>query len=168
METEELLDHQRELVGGAVRVGRDAPVVREVGAVEETDHRLGVADVDREKHRPRSLRVSEIEADVERDRGVRERADRDEVGSGPAERRKGIEGDTARDLDRARTRDRLDGLEHLRRLHVVEQHDVGTGIARFLHLLERVALDLDHPTGPTRRGPARSRVGSPARRDGCP
>jgi hypothetical protein len=25
-------------------------VVREVGTVEETDHRLGVADVDREKH----------------------------------------------------------------------------------------------------------------------
>ena len=50
MEAEELLDHQRELVGGALRHGRDAPVVDELGVVEETDDGLRVAGVDREEH----------------------------------------------------------------------------------------------------------------------
>ena len=51
METEELLDHQRQLVGGALRHGRDTPVVDELGVVEETDDGLCVAGVDREQHR---------------------------------------------------------------------------------------------------------------------
>ena len=47
---EELLEHQRELVGGAVGDGRDAPVVDELAVVEEPDDGLGVAAVDGEQH----------------------------------------------------------------------------------------------------------------------
>ena len=82
MEAEELLDHQRELVGGAVGVGRDAPVVGQLATVEEPDDGLRVADVDREQHRRESYDSGDVEADVERARRMRERADRDEVGAG--------------------------------------------------------------------------------------
>ena len=50
VEAEELLDHERELVGGALGRGGDAPVVGEIGPVEESDDGLGVAGVDREQH----------------------------------------------------------------------------------------------------------------------
>ena len=47
---EELLEHQRELVGRALGDGRDAPVVDELAVVEEPDDGLGVAAVDGEQH----------------------------------------------------------------------------------------------------------------------
>ena len=50
VEAEELLEHQRELVGRALGDGGDAPVVDELAVVEETDDGLGVAAVDGEQH----------------------------------------------------------------------------------------------------------------------
>ena len=50
VEAEELLEHQRELVGRAVGDGGDAPVVDELVVVEEPDDGLGVAAVDGEQH----------------------------------------------------------------------------------------------------------------------
>jgi hypothetical protein len=43
VEAEELLDHQRELVGRARRDRRDPPVVRELTPLEQPDDGLGVA-----------------------------------------------------------------------------------------------------------------------------
>ena len=89
VEAEELLQHEGVLVGGALDVGGDAPVVDQarvgqapvdVGVVVglevvEPDHGLGVADVDGEEHggrryegRPRGRtgsRSADVEADVE-------------------------------------------------------------------------------------------------------
>ena len=63
MEAEELLEHEGVLVGGALDVGGDAPVVDQGGVGEpaldvgvvgievvEADHGLGVADVEGEEH----------------------------------------------------------------------------------------------------------------------
>ena len=63
VEAEELLEHEGVLVGGALDVGGDAPVVDEDGVGEapvdvgvvglevvEADHGLGVADVEGEEH----------------------------------------------------------------------------------------------------------------------
>ncbi len=62
MEREELLDDERVLVGGALGVRRDPPVVEQLGAGGavlargvETDHGLGVADVDGEEHAAQTL-----------------------------------------------------------------------------------------------------------------
>ena len=44
------VQHHRDLVGGAVRLGGDPPVLDQLLAVEETEHGVGVADVDREQH----------------------------------------------------------------------------------------------------------------------
>ena len=77
VEAEELLDQQRELVGGALGVGRDAPVVDElvagVAVAVEPDHGLGVADVDGEQHgrQPAQAVGFDVEADVEHRRRVR-------------------------------------------------------------------------------------------------
>ncbi len=43
---------QRELVSGAPMVGRDPPVVAQLGAGEDAEHRRGVAHVDGEQHQP--------------------------------------------------------------------------------------------------------------------
>ena len=51
LEREELVEHERELVGRALGRGRDAPVVDELAVVEQADDGLGVATVDREQHR---------------------------------------------------------------------------------------------------------------------
>ena len=50
MEPEELLEHERELVGRAFGDGRDAPVVDQLVTGEQADHRLGVAAVDGQEH----------------------------------------------------------------------------------------------------------------------
>ena len=63
MEAEELLEHEGVLVGGALHVGGDAPVVDQRGVGEppvdvgvdrlevvEADDGLGVADVEGEEH----------------------------------------------------------------------------------------------------------------------
>ena len=50
VERQELLEHQRELVGRAFGDGGDAPVVDELAVVEEADDGLGVAAVDGEEH----------------------------------------------------------------------------------------------------------------------
>ena len=50
MEAEELLHHERELVGGAIGDGRDAPVVDEFRLAEQPDDRLRVPGVDRQQH----------------------------------------------------------------------------------------------------------------------
>ena len=47
---EELLEHQRELVGRAFRDGGDAPVVDDLAVGEEADDGLGVAAVDGDEH----------------------------------------------------------------------------------------------------------------------
>src|SRR5690606_35219849 len=59
-ERHEAADDDRQLVGRALVVGADPPVVEEavvgtggllgVGVVVEADHRVGVADVDRDEH----------------------------------------------------------------------------------------------------------------------
>ena len=50
VEAEELLEHERELVGRALGDGGDAPVVDQLAVVEEADDGLGVAAVDGEQH----------------------------------------------------------------------------------------------------------------------
>src|SRR5829696_689623 len=50
MEAEQLLEHERELVGRAIGGGGDPPVVDELVVGEEPDHGLGVATVDGEQH----------------------------------------------------------------------------------------------------------------------
>ena len=158
MEAEELLDHERELVGGALGDGRDAPVVDELGVVEEPDDGLRVPGVDRQQHgRLLSIKpvtaVTDVQADVEHRHRVRERADRDEVGARLGVRPDGLERDAARHLDRDRTLEQRDRLADLVGRHVVEQDTIGRGVACLGHLVERVALDLDHPARPRRPGP---------------
>jgi hypothetical protein len=46
VEAEELGDHQRQFVGRSLGVRRDAPVVGQLGAVEQTHNGLRVPDVD--------------------------------------------------------------------------------------------------------------------------
>ena len=89
---------ERELVRGARRDRRDAPVVGELGAVEEPDDGLGVAGVDREQHGP--LPSVEVERDVERRRRVGDRADRDVVDAGLGVRADRLERDPTGHLDR--------------------------------------------------------------------
>ena len=98
VEAEELLHHQRELVGGAVGVGRDAPVVDEIVAAEQPDDRLGVAGVDR-RAACRAGSSADVETDVEHPHRVGERTHRDEVGAGLRVRADGVEGDATRHLD---------------------------------------------------------------------
>ena len=43
-------DQDAELVAGALAVGREPPVLAQLGALEEPEDRLRVADVDREQH----------------------------------------------------------------------------------------------------------------------
>ena len=50
-QAEQVVDRRRELVTGRLAVGREPPVLDELGAVEGADVGLGVADVDREQHR---------------------------------------------------------------------------------------------------------------------
>ena len=57
VEVEEVAEQRAELVAGALRLGGDAPALAELGAVVEPEHRLRVADVDREQHRGESKRV---------------------------------------------------------------------------------------------------------------
>jgi hypothetical protein len=47
---EEAREQERELVGGALRTGRGPPRVPELGAVEDAQDDLGVADVGGEQH----------------------------------------------------------------------------------------------------------------------
>ena len=48
-------EQRAELVAGAVRLGRDAPVLAQLVAVEEPEDGLRVPDVDREQHQPGEL-----------------------------------------------------------------------------------------------------------------
>ena len=57
MEAEELLDHERELVGGAIGNGRDAPRVEQLVPAEEPDDGLRVTGVDGQQHQPGPSRV---------------------------------------------------------------------------------------------------------------
>ena len=45
-------ERQRQLVGGRVAAGGEPPIADQLGAREGTDVGLGVADIDREQHRP--------------------------------------------------------------------------------------------------------------------
>ena len=52
-QAEQAADVDRQLVARRLAVGREAPVLDQLGAVEGADVSLGVADVDREQHRGR-------------------------------------------------------------------------------------------------------------------
>ena len=58
-----LREQRAELVAGALRLGRDAPVLRQLGAVVEPEDGLRVADVDCEEH---GLAVLEVVVGGER------------------------------------------------------------------------------------------------------
>src|SRR5262249_35224401 len=50
VEAQELLEHERELVGGPIGGGGDAPVVDQLAFGEQADDGLGVPAVDGEQH----------------------------------------------------------------------------------------------------------------------
>ena len=50
VEVEEVAEQRAELVARALRLGGDAPALAELGPVVQPEHRLRVADVDREQH----------------------------------------------------------------------------------------------------------------------
>ena len=79
------------------------------------------------------------------------RADGDEVGAGVGVRAAAMSSVTPPETStRHAPSSSFDRLAHLLRRHVVEHDDVDARGARFLHLLERVALDFDDPTRPAR------------------
>ena len=77
VEAEELLEHQRQLVGRPLGHGGDAPVVDELAVGEQADDGLGVAAVDGEQHGYASSSAGTsgrmIEREVERRRRLRDR-----------------------------------------------------------------------------------------------
>ena len=108
------------------------------------------------------LGPDQVEPEIEHRGRVGQRADRDPVRSGgrvgPDGGQRHAAGHLGQDGPRRVEVRHGDGLDDRARVHVVEQHGVGAGAGGLGHLVERVALDLDHPPRPQRAGPA-DRVG---------
>src|SRR5665213_1513017 len=93
----------------------------------------------------------EVEPEIEDRRRVGQGAGGQHIGTGGGEGRGGRQGHAARHLDegvRAGGPDPGDGPGHQVGPHVVQHHHRGAGGDRLVHLVQPVALDLDHPARP--------------------
>src|SRR5688572_22508978 len=88
-------------------------------------------------------RSGDVEAEVERARGVRQPAERDRVDAGFGNRANVGERDATRRLEVAGMVDARHGAPHLLGRHVVEEHGGHAARERLVELPERVDLDLD-------------------------
>jgi hypothetical protein len=95
---------------------------------------------------------------------VRQRTHRHEVGAGRGQLRQTRQRDAAGDFGPGPATAAAHGLENLGRGQVVEQHDVGTGAQRVVHLRQALGLDFDPQVGLRCRVRATAAATPPARR----
>src|SRR5665213_3311255 len=93
-----------------------------------------------------SQQRSQICTDVEHGRRMRQRTDGEEIDAGCGDVSRGRQGDAAAGFELAAPAagpNQLDRRTNRVFRHVVEQHQIGAGLDRLAHLLDRVAFDFD-------------------------